>query len=120
MDLGVRKLGRNDINLSNPYGDQTTHFVDYTKSFNASNSSYNCKKKGNTFEAKPIMCVSFVNEGKRWIGWAVIVGRRVWKWASANNIPPKGSPCCAPDYDEMIVRSLCLKTSKKYNGDGCA
>jgi hypothetical protein len=66
------------------------------------------------------MCVSFVNEGKRWIGWAVIVGRRVWKWASANNIPPKGSPCCAPDYDEMIVRSLCLKTSKKYNGDGCA
>ncbi len=79
LDLGVRKLGRIDIDLFNPYGDQTTHFVDYIKSFNASNSSYNCKKKGNTFEEKSIMCVSFVNEGKTRIGWAVTVGQRMRK-----------------------------------------
>jgi hypothetical protein len=41
----VRKLGGSDIDWFNPYGDQMTHFVRCTKSFNAPNFSYNRKKK---------------------------------------------------------------------------
>ncbi len=61
------------------------------------------------------MCISFANERKTQIGWVVAIGWRTWKWTSVNNIPPKGSPCCVLDLDEMIVRSLCLKASKKYS-----
>jgi hypothetical protein len=44
-DIGVKKLKGSGINWSNPYGDQATHFVDYMKSPNAPNSSYNHTKK---------------------------------------------------------------------------
>jgi hypothetical protein len=74
----------------------------------------------NIFEAKPTMCVSFANETKTQVKWVAIVRHRVKKWVSANNTPPKGSCYCVPNSNEMIMRSLCLKTSKKYSGDGCA
>jgi hypothetical protein len=66
------------------------------------------------------MCVSSPNEGKTQVKWAGIVRRRVWRWISANNIPPKGFPCHVQDLDEMIVRFSCLETSKNYSGNGCA
>ncbi len=78
------------------------------------------KKIGNMSEAKPTMCVSSANEGKTQVGWVVAIGWKAWKWASANNTPPKGSPYHVLDSNEMIVKSPCLKTSKIYNGDGCA
>jgi hypothetical protein len=61
---GVRKLGRNDIDLFNPCWDQTTHFVNYIESPNVPNSSYNCKKTCTTSKAGPTMCVLFTNERK--------------------------------------------------------
>jgi hypothetical protein len=64
------------------------------------------------------MCVSFANERKTQVGWVVAIGWKTWKWVSVNNIPPKGSPCCVLDLDEMIVRSLCLKAFKEYNENG--
>jgi len=39
------KLGKNDIDWYNPYGNQTTHFINCTESLNVPNSSYNHKKK---------------------------------------------------------------------------
>ncbi len=45
--------------------------------------------KNNTFEAKPTMCVSFVNKRKTQLGWVVVVGWKVRRWTSANNTPPK-------------------------------
>jgi len=75
----ARKHGRNDINWFNPYGNQFTHFVNYTKSLNASNSSCNHKKIGNTSEARPIMCISSTNEGKTQVGWVATIGQRAQK-----------------------------------------
>jgi hypothetical protein len=45
LDLGTRELKGSDINWSNPYGNQTTHFVSCTESFNPPNFSCNWKKK---------------------------------------------------------------------------
>ncbi len=54
----VRKLGRNDIKWSNPYGDQVTHFTSYTKSFNAKFFYCNHKKKKNHIWCKTYyMCI---------------------------------------------------------------
>jgi len=97
-----------------------THFVNCTKSPNAPNFSYNCKKSNNTSRARPIMCVSSTNERKTQVRWATTVGQKVGRRVSANNTLPKRSPCHVLDSDEMIVRSWCLKASKKYSGDGCA
>jgi hypothetical protein len=41
---------------------------------NAPNSFYNHKKTTNTSDAKPIMCISFANEGKTQVGWVVAIG----------------------------------------------
>jgi hypothetical protein len=59
------------------------------------------------------MCISFANEGKTQVGWVAIIGRRTWKWASANNIPPKGSPYCVWDSNEMIMRSHVFRRLQK-------
>ncbi len=45
LDLGLKELKGSDINWSNPYGDQATHFVSCTKSPNPPNFSCNRKKK---------------------------------------------------------------------------
>jgi hypothetical protein len=74
-NLGVRKLGGSDIDWFNPCGDQAIHFIGCIESLNAPNSSNNCKKTSNTFEAGPIMCVSFANERKTQVGWVVVVRR---------------------------------------------
>jgi len=95
---------------SNPYGDQATHFVNYIERPNAPNSSCNYKKIGNTSNARPTMCVSSANEGKTQVRWVVAVKQKVRKWASANNTPSKGSPYHVLDWNEMIMKSLCLKT----------
>jgi hypothetical protein len=64
LELGVRKLGGNDIELSNPFGDQATHFTGCTKSPNVDNSSYNHKNVGTSFDVGPTICVSSTKEGK--------------------------------------------------------
>jgi hypothetical protein len=97
-----------------------THFTGCTESTNVPNSSYNRKKIGNTFEAIPTMYISSANKGKTQLGWATVMGQKTRRWASTNNIPPKGSPCQVPNLNEMTVKSLCLEASKKYSGDGHA
>jgi hypothetical protein len=77
LDSIVRKPKGNDVDSFNLCGDQATHFVSYTENPNAPNFSCNCKKKGNTFEVKPIMHVSSANERKTQVGWATIVRRKV-------------------------------------------
>jgi len=64
------------IKWSNPYGDQTTHFIDYTKSPNAQNSCCNCKKTRTTSNVGPTICVTSANEGKMQVGWADVVRRK--------------------------------------------
>jgi hypothetical protein len=63
------------------------------------------------------MYISFANEGKTQVGWITIVEQKTWRWASANNTLPKGSPCCVLDLNEMTMKSMCLETSEKYGGD---
>jgi hypothetical protein len=76
LDLGVRKLGGSDIDLSNPYGNKAKHFVGYTKSFNAVSFPCNHKTIGATFEAIQTMHLSFANERKTQVGWATIIGQK--------------------------------------------
>jgi len=66
------------------------------------------------------MCISSINEGKTQVGWAVAVGQKAQRWVSVNNTPPKASPSHVPNSIEMIERSVCLETFKKYSGNGCA
>ncbi len=75
------------------------------------------QEKGNTFEVRLTMCIAFANERKTQVEWVVVVGWRMWKWASANNIPLKGCPWHVLDLDEMTMKSSCLKTFEKYNGN---
>ncbi len=58
----VKKHGVSYMDESNPYGDQTTHFINWMESPNATNSTYNHKKMGTTFETWPTICVSSTNE----------------------------------------------------------
>jgi hypothetical protein len=92
-----------------------THFVSGTKSLRQ--TPFIIIKKGNTFEVGPTMCVSIANERKTQVEWVVVVAQRVRKWANANNIPPKGPPCCVLDLDEMTAKSPCLEAFEKYNGN---
>ncbi len=66
------------------------------------------------------MCIPFTNEGKTQVKWVVAIGHKGQKWVNVNNISYKRSPYYVPDLNEMIVRSPCLKTFKKYSGDGHA
>jgi hypothetical protein len=62
------------------------------------------------------MCVSSVNEGKTQVGWIVVIKQQMWKWANANNTPPKRSSCHV-NSNEMTIKSRSLKAFKKYNGN---
>ncbi len=66
--LKIRKSKRSDIKWSNPYGNQTTHFVGYTESPNANNSYCNCKNTKTTSNAGPNICVSFIKKRKTQVG----------------------------------------------------
>jgi len=116
--LKIRKQGGSDIKWSNLYWNQATHFTSYIKSLNAKNSCCNRKKQGTTFNAGLTICVSSTNKGKTQVGWVVVVGQRVQRWARTNNVPPNGSPCCVRDSNKMIMRSLCWEAWEKYNGHG--
>jgi hypothetical protein len=71
--LGVKNPRGSDIEWSNPYGDQATHFDGCIESPNADNSSYNRKNARTTYNARPIICVSFAKEGKTQVGWDVTI-----------------------------------------------
>jgi hypothetical protein len=71
-----KKQEKNDIEWSNPCGDQTTHFVNCTKNFNAENYYSNCKKTRTTSNGRPTICVSSANKRKTKVGWAVAIGQR--------------------------------------------
>jgi len=73
-----------------------------------------------TFEIWTIICVSLECKRKNQVGWVIIVGRKTWRCVKMNNIPPKRFPCCSLKSDEMIMKSSCWKTYKKYSGDGHA
>ncbi len=55
LDSRKRKPKGSDINQSNIYGDQATHFVSCIESPNPPNFLCNRKKVGNMFEARPTM-----------------------------------------------------------------
>jgi hypothetical protein len=75
--LKIRKLGRNDIEWSNPSRNQTIHFVDYIKSHNVKNYKYNCKKIGTTFDVGLIICISSTNKGKTQVRWVATIKQRL-------------------------------------------
>ncbi len=106
----VKKPRRSDMKWSNPYGEQVTHFLGWTKNLHVENSCYNHKKIITTFYAGLIICVSSTNEGKTQIHWAFVRGQKVRRWAWANNAPPNGSPYHVPNCDEMTMRSPCQET----------
>ncbi len=76
-DLKVKKLRKRDIEWSNPYRDQPTHFVGYTESLNVENFCCNCKKIITTFNAGPTICISSVNKRKTQVRWVVVVGGKM-------------------------------------------
>jgi hypothetical protein len=60
----IRKLGGTDIEWSNPCGNQATHYIGYTKSFNANNSCYDHRNTKTTSDVGPTICVSSTKESK--------------------------------------------------------
>jgi hypothetical protein len=71
---------------------------------------------GTTFETRPTICVSLVNEGKTQVRSAIKIEWKVQRCVNANNVPPKGSPCHVLVLDEMII--FVLKNLQEYNEDG--
>jgi hypothetical protein len=118
--LCVKKLGGSDMDKFNPCGDQVTHFMNWMESPNVANSIYDRKKMDTTSKIWTTICVSSESERKNQVRWVIIVGQRVWRRVKANNTPPKRFPCCLLNSNEMIMKSSCWKTYKKYNGDGHA
>ncbi len=55
--LGVRKPRRNDMDGSNPDGNQITYFVGWVENLNVTNFACNYKKSNITFETKLTICV---------------------------------------------------------------
>jgi hypothetical protein len=81
-----------DMDGSNPYGDQITHFFSWMESPNAIIFADNRKNVGTTFETWPTICILNLKiEGKTQVGWVVEIGWKVWKCVKANNILLKGS-----------------------------
>ncbi len=75
--LGVRKLGRSEMDRFNPCGDQTTHFTSQMENLDVTNFAYNHKKVGTTFETRPTICELLMSEGKTQVRWVVAVGQKV-------------------------------------------
>jgi hypothetical protein len=75
----IRKLGRIDIEWSNPYGDQATHYIACIESLNANNSCYNRKNARTTSDVEPTICVSSAKKKKTQVRWAIVVRRKVRK-----------------------------------------
>jgi hypothetical protein len=59
---------------------------------NVANFVYKGKKVGTTFETKPTICTSLVNEGKTQVRRVVAIRRRVQICVKVNNVPLKKSP----------------------------
>ncbi len=74
--FNVIKLSGSDMDRFQPCGDQTTHFTSCMETPNVANYVYKGKKAGTTFETRPTICTSLVNEGKTQVGWVV----RVRQW----------------------------------------
>jgi len=62
-----------------PLSNQATHFGGCIENYNVNKSSYNCNKTKTTFDARPIICVSFANEEKTQVKCIVILRWRAQK-----------------------------------------
>ncbi len=76
LDLGVRKHEGSDIDQSNPYGGWVVILLATLKVLMLQTPPIIAKKK-NTFERGPTMYISFANEGKTQVKWAIVVGWKV-------------------------------------------
>jgi len=90
-----------------PCGDQATHFTSCMETPNVANYVYKGKKASTTFETRPTICTSLVNEGKTQVGWVVVVRRKVQICDKTNNVPFKRSPYHKLNSYKMIMRSMC-------------
>jgi len=59
-----------------------------------------------------------MSEGKTQVGWATIVRRKTQRCTKVNNTPPKKSPYCVLNLNEMPMKSSCQEVWNKYSGDG--
>jgi hypothetical protein len=114
----VRKPRRNDIEWSNLWGDQATHFTSCTKRPSVDNSTYNCKNVGTTYNVGPIICVSSSKKMKTQVGWVIVVRWRAWRWTKANNTPPNGSPYHVPTPTKWLWDPHVGKFEKNIVGVG--
>lgn len=62
--LHVEKFARSDMDGSNLYANQATHFITWMESQNVTNFAYNCKNANITFETRPTICISLTSEEK--------------------------------------------------------
>jgi histone acetyltransferase (RNA polymerase elongator complex component) len=75
--LGVKKLGKSEMNGFNPCGDQAAHFTNQVENLDVTNSACNHEKVGTTFETRPTICEPLVSERKAQARWVVVVGQRM-------------------------------------------
>jgi hypothetical protein len=112
--FGVTKPSGSDMDRFKPCGDQATHFTNCMESPNVANFAYKGKKTSTTFETRPTICTSLVNEGKTQVGWVVAVRQRMQICVKTNNVTLKRSPYHKLNSDKIIMRSLCREAYKKY------
>jgi hypothetical protein len=92
--------------------------MDCIKSHNVKKFSYNRKKTGITFDARPAICVSSTNERKTQVKWVVVIGQKTRRWTKTNNVPPNGSPCPIHDSNQITMNFYIGNFEKNIAGMG--
>lgn len=112
--FSVIKPSGSNMDRFKPCGDQVTHFTNCMESPNVANFAYKSKKASTTFETRPTICTSLMNEGKTQVKRLVTVRQKMQICVKANNVTLKRSPYHKLNLDKMIRRSLCQEAYKKY------
>ncbi len=73
---------------------------------------------GTTFETIPTICISLANEGKTQVGWANIVGWKMWRCVKVNNTLPTRSPCHVWDLIKWLWDPNVKKHARNIVGMG--
>jgi hypothetical protein len=108
----VKKFGGCDMDKSNPYGKQVTHFDNWVENPTATNFTCNHIMAGVTFEMEPTKCASLTSEGKTQVGWIITIGHKMQRCGKVKHTPPKGSPCHVPNLTKWLW-DLVLKSMPK-------
>jgi hypothetical protein len=89
--LKCKKPKGNDMDKSNSWRNQATHYANWMENLNVTNSTYNCQRINTISKTKHIICLSLISDGKPQLRWVVVVRWKTQKNIKVNNVPSNRS-----------------------------